>query len=431
MGWEKNMSNLFMRILMSVIRRLKPVLIWIFPIEWLRKIKQKITKESIQRGIADAQWTFERRKNPDGINYIGFIQGEIGLGQSCRLIAAALDALPIDFTVFNFEQISAMRHNDHSWDHKITNKTPYNLNLFHLNPPELALAYITMNENTWKDKYNIAFWLWELEEFPEEWLPSLALVDEIWTPAHFVTDNFRKVTDKPVFTIPYPVSAPTSDEFDRAYFGLPHNSFLFLTMYDCNSTIERKNPLGSIEAFKKAFDKDDSSVGLVIKVNNPQPKDIERIKEIIEGYNNVILIAKTISKVEVNSLIRCCDVYVSLHRAEGYGLPMAEAMVLGRVVIGTNWSANTEFMNQSNSCLVDYSIVELQEDYVMYKKGSHWAQPDVDQASAYMHRLVVDRPYYSELAQSAKDYMATNNSIDIAAKRIHQRIQEIYNKENH
>jgi glycosyltransferase involved in cell wall biosynthesis len=424
------MSNSLMRIMMSVIRKLKPVLIWIFPIEWLRKIKQLITKKSIERGIADAKWTFLRSKNPDGINYIGFIQGEIGLGQSCRLIAAALDKSPIGFTVFNFEQISAMRHNDHSWDHKITNKTPYNINLFHLNPPELALAYLTMDEDTWKDKYNIAFWLWELEEFPTEWLPSLALVDEIWTPADFVSDNFRKVTDKPVLTIPYPVSAPTSDSFDRAYFGLPQERFLFLTMYDCNSTIERKNPLGSIEAFKRAFNKDDPNVGLIIKVNNPQQKDIDRIKEIIEGYSNVFLIAKTISKVEVNSLIRCCDVYVSLHRAEGYGLPMAEAMVLGRVVIGTNWSANTEFMNQSNSCLVDYSIVELQEDYVMYKKGSHWAQPDVDQASRYMIRCVSDKNYYSELAKSAKEYMATFNSVDIAAQRIHQRILGIYNKED-
>lgn len=423
------MSNSLMRMLMSVIRKLKPVLIWIFPIEWLRKIKQLITKKSIERGIADAKWTFLRSKNPDGINYIGFIQGEIGLGQSCRLIAAALDKSPIDFTVFNFEQISAMRHNDHSWDHKITNKTPYNINLFHLNPPELALAYLTMDEDTWKDKYNIAFWLWELEEFPTEWLPSLALVDEIWTPADFVTDNFRKVTDKPVLTIPYPVSAPTSDAFDRTYFGLPQERFLFLTMYDCNSTIERKNPLGSIEAFKRAFDKDDPNVGLVIKVNNPQQKDIDRIKEIIEGYRNVFLIAKTISKVEVNSLIRCCDVYVSLHRAEGYGLPMAEAMVLGRVVIGTNWSANTEFMNHSNSCLVDFTIVELQEDYVMYKKGSHWAQPDVDQASQYMIRCVSDKDYYSNLARSAKEHMATFNSVDIAAQRINQRILEIYNKE--
>ncbi len=423
------MANSVMKLLLVVIKKLKPVLILIFPIEWLRRIKQAITKDSIQRGIQDAQWTFHRRKNPDGVNLIGFIQGEIGLGQSCRLIAQAFDSSLIDFTVFNFEQISAMRHNDHTWDHKITNKTPYNVNLFHLNPPELALAYMTMNKDTWKDKYNIAFWLWELEEFPEEWLPSLALVDEIWTPAHFVTNNFSKITEKPVYTIPYPMSAPVSEEYNRAYFNLPMDSFLFLTMYDCNSTMERKNPLGSIEAFKKAFDQNDHTVGLIIKVNNPQQKDIEKIKGIIEGYSNVILIAKTVSKLEVNSLIRCCNVYVSLHRAEGYGLPMAEAMVLGRVVIGTNWSANTDFMNSSNSCPVNYSIIELQDDYVMYKKGNHWAQPDVEQAAQYMVRLVSDSEYYVSLADAAKNHMAKYNHVNVAAEKINDRIQAIYNKE--
>ena len=423
------MASSVMRLLLWIIKKLKPVLVFIFPIEWLRKIKQMITKKSIERGIQDAQWTFRRSKNPDGVNLIGFIQGEIGLGQSCRLIASALDASPVDFTVFNFEQISAMRHNDHSWDHKITNNMPYNINLFHLNPPELALAYMTMDKDTWKDKYNIAFWLWELEEFPEEWLPSLALVDEIWTPAHFVTNNLSKITEKQVFTMPYPMSAPVSDEYDRAYFELPEHSFLFLTMYDCNSTMERKNPMGSIEAFKKAFDKNDQSVGLVIKINNPQQKDIEKIKDIIAGYKNVTLIAKTVSKLEVNSLIRCCNVFVSLHRAEGYGLPMAEAMVLGRVVIGTNWSANTEFMNSTNSCPVDYTIVELQDDYVMYKKGSHWAQPDVNQAAQYMVRLVSDPDYYVSLADSAKNHMIKYNHVNVAAVRINERIQAIYNKE--
>lgn len=423
------MANSVLKFMLLIIKRLKPVLIVIFPIEWLRKIKQAITKESIQRGIQDAQWSFSRRKNPDGVNLIGFIQGEIGLGQSCRLVASALDAAPLDFTVFNFEQISAMRHNDHTWNHKITNKTPYNVNLFHLNPPELALAYMTMDKDTWKDKYNIAFWLWELEEFPEEWLPSLALVDEIWTPADFVTNNFRKVTDKPVVTIPYPMSAPVKSEYDRSYFGLAEDCFLFLTMYDCNSTMERKNPLGSIEAFKMAFDGNDLSVGLVIKVNNPQQKDLDKIRNLIAGYNNVTLIAKTVSKLEVNSLIRCCDVFVSLHRAEGYGLPMAEAMVLGRVVIGTNWSANTEFMNSDNSCPVDYTIVKLEDDYVMYKKGSHWAQPDVSQASRYMIRLVSDSTYYHTLADAAKMHMATYNHVSVAAKKIHDRIKAIYTKE--
>ena len=155
---------------------------------------------------------------------------------------------------------------------------------------------------------------------------------------------------------------------NREYFGLPEDKFLFLVMYDSNSTIERKNPTGAIRAFRKAF-KNNPDVGIVIKVNNARPKDMEHLNRMLNGCRNVYFITDTLTKIEVNSLIQKADVFVSLHRAEGFGLVMAEAMIVGTPVIATNWSSNTEFMNSDVACMVDCNFVSLEKDSPPYKKA--------------------------------------------------------------
>ena len=396
---------------------------------FIKRLVPRTLIDFIQRKMVEkAKWSFRRVEHANGVNYIGFIQGTFGLGQSCRLIAHALNNMSIPFTVYNYNLLKTINHDDHTWDAKITNSLPYNINLFHLNAPELMHAYLNLGKSTWQNRYNIGYWLWELEQFPDEWLPALNLVDEVWTPAEFISTNLRKYTDKPVFTLTYPMVVDFSEKMNRQYFRLPENKFLFLTMYDCNSTMARKNPIATINAFKIAFNQKRSDVGLVIKVNNPTESDLLIINEILEGYSNIYLIAETMTKMEVNSLIYACDSLVSLHRAEGYGLPLAEAMALGRPVIGTNWSANTEFMSQKNSCLVDFSLVNLEQDFAMYKKGSRWAEADVDCAAQFMNRLVTDNNFYLKLAKQAKEDMIKNNSVFTASQAIEQRIHAIYHQ---
>jgi len=406
-------------------RKMKPLLVKLLPITFLRRVKKSMVDSTMSK--LDTEFLpFSRNSCPDGINLIGYIRGEFGLGQSCRLLADGIQESGLSFTIYNYEQISAIRCNDHSWTHKITNTTPYNINLIHIQPYEMPLAFLKMDRKIWDKRYNIAFWLWELEQFPPQWENALKLVDEVWTPSEFSSESIRKATHKPVHTIPYALDVLDCGQYGREHFHLPADKFLFLCMYDCNSTMERKNPMAAINAYKQAFSLEHQDAGLVIKVNNPQQKDLQIIHSALAGYSGIYIIADVLDKTQVNALIACVDVYVTLHRSEGFGLVPAEAMLLGTPVIATNWSSNTEFMNKDVACMVDSSFVIIDKDCGPYQAGNRWADPDLEQASRYMQRLFQDSDYCQRIAESAKTYIKDKLSSKRAATLIKNRIAEIY-----
>ncbi|MDO5403151.1 MAG: glycosyltransferase [Eubacteriales bacterium] len=409
---------------------IRPVLVKILPASLLSKVKAGIVQKTTDNLDKVVIEPFNRLKNKDGINLIGSINSDTGLGQSMRLVADIIDASGTDYTVYNYYVPPGGSMNDTAYRHKITNECPYNINLIHVNASEFTRAFIDIGQEVWNGRYNIAYWLWELEEFPKEWLGNMNLVDEIWTPAEFISRTLRKYTDKPVHTIPYAVTAPTEESFTRQYFNLPEDKFLYLMMFDGKSRMERKNPVGVIEAFKKAYTADDvkksSNVGLVVKINEPEngARDIAYIKEALKGYENVYFICETLSKVEVNSLIKCADVFVSLHRAEGFGLVLAEAMYVGTPAIATNWSANIEFMNNDVACMVDAKMIEIGRDMPPFKKEYKWADADIGQAADYMRKLYEDKEYYDKIKSGAamhiRKKLNIENSVDLVKNRLNE-----------
>ena len=411
--------------------RIKPFLIKILPISFLRSVKRSLVKSSLSKLESEPAFIpFSSTSHPDGINLIGYIRGEIGLGESCRLVAGSLDEAALDFTICNYEQISSMRHGDTTWDQKITDTTPYNINLIHIQPYELPFAFMRIGRKAWDRRYNIAFWLWELEKFPQQWENALKLVDEVWTPSEFASRSIRLVTDKPVHTIPYGISIPDAQGAGRRQFSLPNGKFLFLCMYDCNSYFERKNPMAAISAYKTAFTPEEQGAGIVIKLNNPKKMDMQIIREELSGYSNVFFIEEVLEKKQVNELISCVDAYVSLHRSEGFGLIPAEAMMLGTPVIATNWSANTEFMNNETACMVGYSFITIEKDHGPYEAGNRWADPDINQAAEYMRKLYEDTVFHRQIADSAKAHINEMLAPARAAALIRERIAEIYSTSN-
>ncbi len=408
----------------SIVQFYKKVLKRIIPARMRFCLKAIATKYKIRHMSVVREWDGNKRF---GVNLIGPIRGDFGLGESCRLLARALAESKIPFVIKDFSFGTGNNEQDRSWNDRESDSTPYQVNIVHINPSEMLWAAKMLCEPMRTARYNIGFWLWEQPEFPKQWHCIFDLFDEIWTPAQFVSDAMRRCTPKPVTTVTYGLSMPgTREECDRGYFGLPDDVTLFLISYDGNSNTERKNPMGSIRAFCEAFSPEERDVGLVIKATHAGKEDLERFRECLAEYPNVFVLTDNYSKAEFNSLVKCVDVYVSLHRAEGFGLVMAEAMQLGTAVIATDWSANTEFMNPEVACMVPARVVKLDRDVPPYPKESHWAQPDEKCAAEYMRRLYEDSTYRERLCCAAQEYLKAEFSPQKAAERIEKRLAELF-----
>lgn len=418
-----NLKKSIVNILCAVGDKFKPFVLKIIPLSLAKKLKTNLISSAYS---TDSQKKpYENAFYPWGINFVAYIKAQMGLGQGGRLIASAILKTDIPFLIIDTKVGNPFNHNDTSFDYKIQSRPKYSVNVFHVNPEQMPPLQLTLPTDMLDKRYNIGIWLWELPEFPDEWVDAFRLVDEVWAPSVFNCESIRKKANVPVTLIPYGIEAKWDDKFSREYFNLPHDKFLFLCMYDSNSTIQRKNPIGTIKAFKQAFAKDDTNVGLVIKINNPKDEDISAINSELNGYQNVYFIKNTLSKVEVNSLIKDCDVFVSLHRAEGFGLVIAEAMYMGVPVIATNWSANVDFMTADNSCPVNYELKKIGQDYFLYKADQIWAEPDIYDASLYMKKLYSDKKYYNLIALNAEKYIKQNFSLEKSAEAINNRLSVI------
>lgn len=357
-------------------------------------VKETVVGKNINSFMAEKE-EFNLKCLPKGVNLIGSIRAEMGLGQSCRLVAGLLKKTEFDFSIYNINFRGVLREKDSSFDYYISETLPYAVNIFHVNPCELGNVFMQMPD-AWKGHYNIAFWLWELEDFPKEWEKYCQLFDEIWAPSEFTASSIRKITDVPVKVMPYNVEVPYDTKCSRKDFDLPEDKFLYLIMYDSNSTTGRKNPQGAIEAYKRAFPVERDDCGLVIKVNNAKKEDIVKLQQNLTGYHNVFFITEVLDKERVNGLIHNVDVFISLHRAEGFGLVMAEAMLLGTPCVATNWSSNTEFMTEDAACMVKYNLIKNKKTEGLYKKGCIWADPNLEDAGYYIKKLKDDEKFYND-----------------------------------
>jgi GT2 family glycosyltransferase len=345
-----------------------------------------------------------------GANLIGYIKAEMGIGEAMRGLAAACDAAAVPIDIVNYERGNPARMGDERWSHRTTDRPRQAINILYVNADVTPHARQSLPDHMFDGRYTVGYWAWELPEFPDDWLESFRYVNEVWVPSRFVQDAVAAKSPVPVLRIPHAVERTKLPALNRRYFGLPERVFLFLMMYDVNSVQERKNPRGAIEAFKRAFAGADDTVGLVVKINNGTARELAEIRAQIEDYPNIVTLTQTLSRYEVDSLILACDAFVSLHRSEGFGLVIAEAMALGRPVVATNWSGNTDFMNESNAACVDFRLVPLERDHGPYKKGQLWADPDVAHAAWWMQSLRRDGDRRARLTATAVETIERQHS---------------------
>ena len=354
-----------------------------------------------------------------GINLAGYLRGEFGIGESARTYAAAIRQAGIPHALINVET-AHHRHEDPSLQ-DLGSDNPYRFNLIHVNADQVPFFHRDRHRRFFDDKFNIGLWFWETENFPECWNGSFRFFREIWAASSFCQKSFAARSPVPVLNIGFPVRI---DEVTvpKSHLGMGEKDFLFLYYFDFLSYFERKNPLDLVEAFRLAF-AGSSGVRLVIKSMNSAfaPDKMETLKKAAEGLP-VLFIDRCIDRAEMIKLMNVCDAFVSLHRSEGLGLGLAQAMFLGKPVIGTGYSGNMDFMTPANSFPVPYRLVRLTDDIGPYKAGDSWAQPDIIEASRLMRSVFEDRSAALAKGRIAQQDVRARMDPKIIGEKIRERL---------
>ena len=379
-------------------------------------------------------------KFPFGVNVSGFIQSEKGLGSAVRSGIESLKAVRLPYVLNNIVDLGSVNADKTYYSKDFSPDNPYLFNLIYVNPDVFVNFANESNMPYFEGRYNIGYWVWELDRFPIEELAQVAYyLDEIWTPSDFsfqaISKAILKTVKIPVTKIPYCISLSSSPESItigkeavRRGLNIPPDVFTFLFIFDFQSEIERKNPFALIEAFKKAFSPSDKAM-LFLKTSHSEfnKKEFYRLLNAVKGYN-VSIADLVYTKEQVYSLMNACDCYISLHRSEGFGLTIAESMALGKPVIATGYSGNMDFMNKDNSFPVGYRLVEVDGDYGAYKKGNAWAESDIDEAADYMRRVFDKRGEAEDAGTRGeyfiKKYYSPDKIGELYAKRLNKIMTE-------
>jgi glycosyltransferase involved in cell wall biosynthesis len=348
------------------------------------------------------------------------------MAEAARSLVTAAEAAGVRVALLSAGRTDALGP-DQRFANAIGSDTPHPVNVICVNANETAQLMDELGPGVTSGRYNIGFWFWELARLPNAWHGALDRVDEIWVASRFVAETMAAATSKPVRTVRLAVDATPSRAYRRWEFGLSDDMFTFLFTFNFNSYVARKNPLGTIKAFRVAFPGGNESVALVLKAMNADEGGdrIRLLEEAIDGDDRIRVIDRPMSRDEVFGLESVVDSYVSLHRSEGFGLGLAESMFLGKPVIGTAYSGNLEFMNDTNSLLLDYRLTAVGDREYPFPAGQVWADPDVGQAADRMRRLVGDPAFGREIGARARSHMVQQFSAAAVGAGIAERLSQI------
>lgn len=372
---------------------------------------------------------FVRKHASIGMNIVGFIAADLGVGESARCMIRAADAAKIPSALVPLKLNCKNRQGDSTYAARLQESNPHAVNVIHLDPPASRDIDHHHGRAFRGGKYNIAYFAWELPEFPDSWCASFDYFDEVWCPSEFTAAAIAMKSPLPVLTMPHAIwfeRPADSTEALRTRFGLPADTFLFLTLFDLNSYAARKNPRAAVEAFRRSG-LAGRGAALVLKVQNVSGNEADYavLQESVASLPGTVLLTSTLSRSDVYALEAACDCFVSLHRSEGFGLAVAESMFLGKPVISTDWSATAEFVTEENGCPVNARLVTLEQNHGPYAKGATWADPDVDHAAAYMRRLFQDHALCHKIGYAARVCIETRFSPAMIGARYRRRLENI------
>jgi glycosyltransferase involved in cell wall biosynthesis len=280
---------------------------------------------------------------------------------------------------------------------------PPRINVMHLNADTAFFDYLFLRERGVERGYTIGYWAWELAKFPQEWRCSFAFVQEVWVASRFAYEAIASASPKPVLLMPMAVAVPPPEPgLRRADFGLPRDSFVFYFSFDFRSYASRKNPLAAVAAFRRAFPQRNAAVCLLLKTigSGWKTEECERLVEAIRGDPRILLIDRELARPHAMALLALSDCFLSLHRSEGFGRGPAEAMLMGKPVIVTDYSGTRDFATRETALPVAYQMVAVGADEYPGADGQVWAEADIDEAAAAMRRIAGDRALAERLGKA-------------------------------
>ncbi|HEX3952640.1 MAG TPA: glycosyltransferase family 4 protein [Stellaceae bacterium] len=364
----------------------------------------------------------------EGVNLIGFASAEFGLGEDLRMAAKALDAAGLPFSIFEVPVGSGVHRGDLSVNRWISDAMPYRTSIFCMAAFETADFYLRYGAAPFTERFVIGSWAWELPDWPVPWMSVFELVDEVWASSRYTQSAFAKATSLPVHFMPMAIDLPRSPPEPRARFALHDGVFQFLLVFDWHSWPARKNPIAAVEAFRLAFPDDSEPVGLAVKMIGVEPWSAEfaAFKALVATDRRITLLSGTMDRPTLAALYRCCDAYVSLHRAEGFGRTLAEAMLAGKPVVATNWSGNRDFLDADTGCPVDYQLRPITAGEYPYSERQIWAEPDLRSAIEWMRWLVADWSRASALGRRGRERIIEQYGVATVGARYAERLHRLW-----
>ena len=362
-----------------------------------------------------------------GTDVVGFFNAEHGIGEASRLLVEALRAARTPLSTLSYRNTESRQNYPFESDETGRYRTVIAAVNAELNEPLRNL----FGNFFFQDTYVIGQWFWELEVAPPWYKPAYKYVNELWAPTKFIEEMLRKEAPSRIHVeyMPLPLRQPrVVENAQRSDLDLD-DRFMFLFTFDFMSVMKRKNPMGLIEAFKKAFKPNEGPM-LVLKCMNGEtrPESFSEMQTAIAGRDDIIIMNKYLDSDMSAALMNLCDCYVSLHRSEGLGLTIAEAMLLGKPVIATGYSGNLDFMTPETSYLVPWKRVKVGKGAEAYSSKATWAEPDLD-AAAEMMRKVFEHPEQARLkAIAGKADLEARFTPELTGARMKERLEKVWEK---
>lgn len=363
-----------------------------------------------------------RMNRPFGVNLIGHAFEVFGIGEDIRMAARALQAADVPCCVIHHPAGNGAACTDRSLEPLLCSDPdggPYAFNLMCMAAPMHARWLLQSGLDLLRDRYTIAAWPWETRQWPQVWDPLLKVVDELWPSSTFTAQALQVPAAQegvPLHVMSMAAEIPDPNSFctssirraTRDHLGLPSDAVVFVYIFDLNSTAIRKNPMSALEAFQQAFPLPQllSSQGrspnthplsdrvvLLIKAFSPRNFNPEwnwlQLRALEDPRIHVL--EANLERNDLLAMIGCCDAFLSLHRSEGFGRGMAEALQLGLDVIATDYGGNTDFCQGPLAHPVRCKEVPIPRGAYPCADGHRWGDPDLDHAAQLMQEVAVRR----------------------------------------